>query len=52
MHPSEMTPTEIGDQLARMYAADQSLSDDLPSEQECAALADYLGCHKEAQAAA
>ncbi|GGO22355.1 hypothetical protein [Deinococcus humi] len=40
------------DQLARLYAADHGDSDDLPSPDEWTALADYLGCHEEARAAA
>lgn len=52
MRPADLTPAEIADQLACMYAADQGDLDDLPSAEERSALADYLGCHEEARAAA
>ncbi|CAM4313503.1 hypothetical protein [Deinococcus marmoris] len=52
MRPVDLTPAEIADQLARMYNADLGQSDDIPSPAERTALADYLGCHEEARAAA
>lgn len=52
MHPAALTVAEIADQLARIYAADQSLSDDVPTPEERTALADYLGCHEEIRAEA
>jgi hypothetical protein len=52
MRPADRTPAEIADQLARMYAADQGDSDDRPSAEEPTALADSLGCHEQARAAA
>ncbi|MBB6016827.1 hypothetical protein ACFP9V_19170 [Deinococcus radiopugnans] len=52
MHPASLTAAEIADQLARMYAADHGLSDDVPTPEERTALADYLGCHEEARAEA
>lgn len=50
MRPADLTPAEIADQLARMYAADHGESDDRPTPEERTALADYLGCHEEARA--
>ncbi|MDV6376012.1 hypothetical protein [Deinococcus arenicola] len=52
MRLADLTPTEIVDQLARMHAADHGHSDDSPSPAEHTALADSLGCHAEARAAA
>ncbi|CAM3837053.1 hypothetical protein [Deinococcus frigens] len=52
MHPAHLTPAEIADQLARLYRAAHGPSDDAPTAAERAALADYLGCHEEARAAA
>ncbi|WP_420594329.1 hypothetical protein [Deinococcus sp.] len=52
IRPSDLTPTEIGDLLARIYAADHGEPDDAPTPAERTALADYLGCHEDARAAA
>lgn len=52
MRPADFTSAEIADQLARMYRADQGKNDDRPSVDERSALADDLGCHEEARAAA
>lgn len=52
MNPASLTPAEIADQLARMYAADHGDSDDRPTPEERTALADYLGCHEEIRAEA
>lgn len=52
MRPVDLTPAEIVDQLARMYAADHGQLDDIPTAAERIALADHLGCHEEARAAA
>lgn len=47
MRLSDLTPAEIADQLARMYAADHGRLDDAPTHEERTALADYLCCHEE-----
>ncbi|WP_415789978.1 hypothetical protein [Deinococcus saxicola] len=52
MRPAALTPAEIADHLARMYRADHGRSDDIPTPAERTALADSLGCHEEARAAA
>lgn len=52
MRTADLTPAEIADQLVRMYQADHGHADDVPSAEERTALADYLGCHEEARAAA
>lgn len=52
MRPAALTPVEIADQLARMFDADHGQQGDIPSPAERTALADYLGCHEEARAAA
>ncbi|WP_420594292.1 hypothetical protein [Deinococcus sp.] len=48
----DLTPVEIADVLARMYAADQGATGDAPTPAQRTALADYLGCHEDARAAA
>ena len=48
----ELMPTELGDLLARAYAADHGEPGDALSAAERVALADYLGCHEEVRAAA
>ncbi|CAM3160165.1 TerB family tellurite resistance protein [Deinococcus saxicola] len=52
MRPADLTSVEIADRLARVYNADLGQSDDIPSPAERTTLADYLGCHEEARAAA
>ncbi|MBB5365960.1 hypothetical protein [Deinococcus humi] len=50
IHPADLTPIGIADQLARMYEADHGQSDDMASAEERTVLADYLGCHEEVRA--
>ncbi|MBB5365617.1 hypothetical protein [Deinococcus humi] len=52
MRLAALTSAEIADQLAWMHPADQGENDDRPSLDERSVLADDLGCHEEARAAA
>ncbi|WP_226342347.1 hypothetical protein [Deinococcus sp. AJ005] len=49
MRPSDLTPTELADLLAHVYAADHGKGDDASNAAERTVLADYLGCHEDAR---
>ncbi|SMB85704.1 hypothetical protein SAMN00790413_03511 [Deinococcus hopiensis KR-140] len=52
LHPADLTPVEIADQLHTAYQEDRRLAPAGPDEEERLALADDLGCHEEARAEA
>lgn len=52
MHPRDLTPIEIADLLDAMYRQDLGERGDGPDLATRSELADYLGCHEDARAAA